>query len=66
MKYLIDKFPEDNKKAVYVNHYFDIAKEYFKAHKVIRCTYWSFKTKRPFYCIKKIWSDGITYLKKRN
>ena len=64
MKKYIEKQPKEIVKRIYSRHYYEIGKEYFKAHRFLKSIMYACKTQKPLLSIMKYFSDGINYIKK--
>lgn len=64
-KRIIDSFPPEQKKQIYNNHYYYIAKEYMKSRHIRIGLKWFFKTNRPIYFLMRFMIDGGSYALRR-
>ena len=65
MKPYISSLTKKQKKDVYNHHYGNIGKEYFKAKKIKKCIYWTFRCSNPITTFFSYLKDGYSYIKKR-
>lgn len=64
MKKYIEKQPKEIVKRIYSRHYYEIGKEYFKAHRFLKSIMYACKTKNPLLSMIKYFFDAINYIKK--